>query len=143
MQRRRVPVAAVRPYDDLDIMIERHQEPQQALHRKLPEFAAQHFGNVRLRDAEQLAGLDLFQLPILEDGVDFVDELRLDQMLLGVRQAEVFEDIAAAGFILLLSHYSVPFAICSASRSRCSINSMSRRGVARPVFDFFWNTCST
>jgi hypothetical protein len=59
-QCRRVALPAVRPHDDLDITIERHQETRQALDRKVPEFPAQHSGNVRLRDAEQLAGLDLF-----------------------------------------------------------------------------------
>jgi hypothetical protein len=40
LQRRCVSCVAVRPYDDLHILIERHEEAQKALNRKLPEIAA-------------------------------------------------------------------------------------------------------
>lgn len=57
MHRSRVAMAAVPADDDFDIMIERHQESQQALDRKLPEFPSQHLG--------RLAGLDLMSLYLL------------------------------------------------------------------------------
>ena len=35
-------------------MIQRRQQRQQTLDRELPELAAQHLGNVRLKNTEQL-----------------------------------------------------------------------------------------
>jgi hypothetical protein len=52
MHRRRVVPAPVRPYEDFDILIQLHKEPQQPFNRKLPEFAAQHLGYVRLSNAK-------------------------------------------------------------------------------------------
>jgi hypothetical protein len=61
MQSRNVASAPVRLHHDLDILIERYEEAQEALNRKLPKFAAQHLGDVRLFDAETRGSLDLFQ----------------------------------------------------------------------------------
>src|SRR5712692_332215 len=143
MQCRSLSLAAVRPDDDLDIMIESDQEPQKPFDRELPELTPKHLRDVRLRDTEQFPGLDLFQTTLPHDGIDLVHELRLDQVLLGIRYAQVLEDVPAPNLSFHLTHGPLPFAICSASRSRCSISSVSRRGVSRPVFDFFWNACST
>jgi hypothetical protein len=59
-------------------------------------------------------------------------------MLLGIRQANIVEYVAAAAlkFDLLLHSWS-PRSIASASRSRCSIKRLSKAGISRPVFDFF------
>lgn len=54
LQRRSVSRVAVRLYDDLHILIERHEEAQKALNRKLPELAAQHFRHIRLANSEQI-----------------------------------------------------------------------------------------
>jgi len=51
----------VRPDDDFNILIERHEETQKTLNGKLMEFAAQHFGNVGLADSEESGRLNLFQ----------------------------------------------------------------------------------
>jgi hypothetical protein len=40
VQSRSVVFAPVRLHDNLDVLIERYQESQQPLNRKLPEFAA-------------------------------------------------------------------------------------------------------
>ena len=123
-------------YDDVHVLIEGDEETQKALHGELAEVAAQHLRDIGLADAEEGSGLDLFQAALFHDRIDLEDQLCLDQVLFGVGQAEVFKYVAAAEFVILLAHI-VPLAICSAWRSRSWINSMSRRGVSRPVFDFF------
>src|ERR1017187_5300905 len=123
--------------DDLHILIERHEKAQQALNGKLPELTAQHLGYVGLADAQQIGRLDLFQATLFHERVDLEYKLRLDEMLFRIRRAEILEHVPAADFVSLFAHGSISFAICSASRRRCLISSMSRRGVSRPVFDFF------
>jgi hypothetical protein len=43
-------------YHDPHILIERHQEAEQAFHGKLPELTAQHLGNIGLPDSKQVRG---------------------------------------------------------------------------------------
>src|SRR6266851_3127798 len=99
--------------------------------------APQHLGNVGLLDSQEISSCSLLETTILHDRVNFEDELRLDQMLFGIRNSEVLEYVSTSHLVRLLAHGFLPLAICSASRSRCSISSMSRRGVSRPLFDFF------
>jgi len=54
----------VRLHDNLHILVERHQEAQQAFHEKLPELTAQHLRNIGLADSEQAGGLYLFEAAI-------------------------------------------------------------------------------
>jgi hypothetical protein len=68
----------VRLHDNLHILIERHEEAQKALNRKLPELAAQHLRYIGLTHSEQIGSLHLFQAAIFHDGVDLEYELRLD-----------------------------------------------------------------
>ena len=51
----------MRFHHDLDILIERHQEAQQAFHGELAEFAAQHLRDIRLADSEQFSGFHLLE----------------------------------------------------------------------------------
>ena len=60
MQGRRVAFVPMRLHDNLDVLIERHEEPEKALNGKLPELAAQHLGNIGLANAKQIGRLDLF-----------------------------------------------------------------------------------
>jgi hypothetical protein len=131
MQSWSVAPAPVRLHDDLDILIERHQKAQKALNGKLPEIAAQHLGDVGLFDPEKIGSLNLFQAAIFHDCVDFENELRLNQVLCGVRHADVFEDIPAPGFVSQLPHGSFTLAISSATRKRRLIKSISGRGAQR------------
>jgi CHASE1-domain containing sensor protein len=80
----------MRRHHDLDVLAERHQEAHEPLDGKLPEIAAQHFGNVRLPDAEKFRRFDLFQAALLHQSVDPEDKLGLDQMLLGLGKADIF-----------------------------------------------------
>jgi len=68
----------VRFYDDLHILVERHEEAQKALNGKLPELPAQHLRYIGLADSEQVGCLDLFQAAIFHDRVDLECKLRLD-----------------------------------------------------------------
>ena len=57
------PRSRLAPDHDLDVAVERQQEPQQPLEREVPEMAAQQAGDVRLREPEQFRGLGLGELP--------------------------------------------------------------------------------
>ena len=129
--------------NDLDILPKRHKETQQAFDRKLPKLPAQHFGDIGLANAKQTCGFDLFQAALFHNRVNLQHQLRLDKMLVGMGKAEVSEDIVASCFIICVAHGFLSLAICSASRKRCFTSAISRFGVSRPVFDFFWKACST
>jgi hypothetical protein len=60
MQGWRILRIAMRLYQDLNILIERHEKTQKALDGKLPKLAAQHLGDIRLADSEEVGRLDLF-----------------------------------------------------------------------------------
>ena len=51
---------------------------------------------MRLLDAEQVSGLRLRQPALPDDPVDLQRELRLEELLLGIGQAEVGKQVAAA-----------------------------------------------
>jgi hypothetical protein len=53
LERRSASGVAVRLYDDLHILVQRHQEAQKTLNRKLPEIAAQHLRYIGLANSEQ------------------------------------------------------------------------------------------
>jgi hypothetical protein len=131
MQRGSDVSAPVRLHHDLNILIERHQETQKALNRKLPEFTAQHLGDVGLFDAEKIGSLNLFQAASFHDRFDFKNELRLHQVPFGIRLADVFEHVPASAFVSPLPHSSCSFAIRSAAPSRRLINQSP--GAAFPV----------
>src|ERR1039457_3776564 len=65
-------------------------------------------------------------------------------MLFRVRHTDIPEHIASSDLVsFLVAHRFLSLAICAASGSRCLMNSTSRRGVSRPVFDFFWKALRT
>jgi hypothetical protein len=111
MQSRGVASAPVRLHDDLNILIERNEEAQKALNRKLPEFAPQHLGDIGLFDPEKIGSLNLLQPAIFHDRVDLENELRLDQVFFGIRDADILEDIPAPDLLRPLPHGSLSFAI--------------------------------
>ena len=65
LHRRRIVPATVRLHDNLDILIERHQEAQQSLDGELAELAAQHIRHIGLADSEQISGFHLFEAAAL------------------------------------------------------------------------------
>jgi hypothetical protein len=91
--------SAAGPHGDFDILIERGQHSHQALQGKALIMAAQDIRQVGLLDADQLRRRDLRQLPRFDEPVKLHDERSLQQMFLGVRQAEIGEDIAASDVV--------------------------------------------
>src|ERR1700722_3046259 len=88
---------AVRLHDNLHVLIQRHQKPQQAFDGELAEVAAQHFRDIGLADSEQIGRFHLLESAFLQDRVNLEYELRLDQVLFGVGHADILEYVAAAG----------------------------------------------
>src|ERR1017187_267165 len=115
MPRRSVVSVTMGLYDNLYVLIERHQKTQKTLHGELAEFPAQHLRHVGLADAQQIGHLDLFQAARLSDRVDFEYELRFDQMFFRIRHAEILEHITASDFVSFPAHRSLSSAIRSAS----------------------------
>jgi hypothetical protein len=137
MQGRGVVSPTVWLDDNLHVVIEPNEKTQQALDGKLPELPTQHLRDIRLLDTEQLGGLSLFKSAAFHYAVNLEHKLSLDQMLFRMRNAEILEYVPASNLVSLFAHDFLPLAIFSALRKRCSISSISRRGVSRPVFDFF------
>src|SRR5271165_2247327 len=139
LHRRRIVSIPVRFHNNLDILIERHQEAEQAFDGELAELAAQHLRYIGLADSEQSSGFHLFEAALLQDRINLEYKLRFCQVLFGIGHAEVLKYVAASGSVsLFVAHCFVSPEICSASRNLCLIRSTSRRGVCRPLFDFFW-----
>jgi hypothetical protein len=78
MQRGSFMSIAVRPSDDFNILIEFYEKAQKPFNRKLPELAAQHFGNVGLANAKQRGSFCLFHAALFHDRIDLEYQLRLD-----------------------------------------------------------------
>ena len=104
MQGWRVLRITMRFYQDFNVLIECHEKAKKALHGKLPELSAQHLGDIGLADAEEIGRLDLFQAPFFHERVDFENKLRLNEVLVRIRQAEILEHVPAAVFVSLLAH---------------------------------------
>jgi len=97
MQGRGVVLATVRLYNNLDILIQRHEEAQKTFDGKLTEFPAQHFRYIGLANAEQLGGFLLFQSALFHERVNLEYQLRFDEVLFRIRYADVFKDIPVPG----------------------------------------------
>ena len=82
--------------DDVDIAPERVEQAEQALQRILAEVAPQQPRHVGLGQAHQPCGLGLGDAAIAHDVVDAADQLGLDEVSVGVGEAEIGEDVAAA-----------------------------------------------
>ncbi len=93
---------------DLDIVSESGEELHQALGGKRAGTTAQEIRDVRLRNTEDLPGLCLRQLPRFDGAENLQRQIRLQQLLVRVGQAQIGEHVAAACFVLnratLLGH---------------------------------------
>lgn len=112
-------------------MTEGDQEAEKALDGELAELAAEHFGDVGLLDAEQSGGLRLFQETAFQDCIDLVDELRLDQVLFSIGDAEILEYVSASDFIPMLFHVSLLTVCRSFSCIAISLYSVNRQARER------------
>lgn len=104
MQRWLVLPATVRRNHDFNVLIERHEEAQQALNGKLPEVTAQDLGDIGLADAEQPGRVGLFQAAFLHERVDLEHQLGLHVVLLCVRHAEIREHVSVYSCVLSFAH---------------------------------------
>ena len=125
--------------DDVDIAAERGEQAEQALERILAEVALQKPRHVGLGKAEQAPGLGLGDAALAHDGVDAADQLRLEQVGVGLGVAEVGEDVAPAAVrrsSRMWSWFYPPPCVfrkcCSATLSRRRTRSSSCFGVAIP-----------
>ena len=83
---------------DIDIAAERDEQAEQALQGILAEVAPQEPRHVGPGKAEQATGLGLGSAALAQDVVDAADQLRLEQVGVGVGVPEVGEDVATAAF---------------------------------------------
>jgi len=95
---------------DAHLHVERIEEALQSLHAESSELPAHQVGYVRLLHSEQRRGLDLGKPALAHDLPDHPCQLGLGQPLPGIRQPQVFEDVAGAvvhlGF--LIAHRDSP-----------------------------------
>jgi len=65
-----------------------------------------------------MSGFDLFQPALFHDRVDLEYQLSLDEMLIRIGHADIFEYIAAVFFMAFGAQGFISLANCSASRRR-------------------------
>jgi hypothetical protein len=87
---------ARRPDGNLDILAESGEEIHKPFHRKRSRTIAHERRNMRLLDAENLSGFGLRDTALPDQPVDLQRQLRLQQFLLRIGQAEVGKNIPAA-----------------------------------------------
>jgi hypothetical protein len=85
---------------DLHVLAQDCQEFHQTANRDRYGAATHQRRNLRLRCAQQFAGFALRQPALLDQFVNLHGQLRLQHLLLGIRQAEIGEDISAAFFMI-------------------------------------------
>ena len=85
-------------HGDLDVLAEGGEEVHQAFDGKGAGAVAHQGGNVRLLDAEDLAGIGLLEAAFLDEAVDLEGKLGLQELLLGIRETKVGKNVSAAFF---------------------------------------------
>ena len=108
---------------------------------KRSRFGLADAGEIGGGDSGQLVRRPHRQLAVIEHADDARGQQRAQLLFVRVGLAESADDVAAApdDIEFVLAHRSL-----SLSRfSRSWIRSISAFGVLIPVFDFFWNACST
>ena len=73
------------PYDDLNIAAQRRQKSQQSFNRVVAEVPPEEAGDVGPRQSEQFRRVHLLAPAPAIDFVDAGDELRLQQVSVGIR----------------------------------------------------------
>lgn len=94
--RERTVFLARGPHGNLNVLTEGGEEFHQASNGKIARAVPHEQGDLRLLHAENLGNLDLGHAAVLEDGVNLQGELRLEQFLFGIGQAQVRKDVSAA-----------------------------------------------
>jgi len=81
---------------DLDVLAEGGEELHEAADAEVSGTIAHEEGDLGLLDAEDFGDFDLGQAAVLEDGIDLQGELGFEELLFGIGEAEIGEDVAAA-----------------------------------------------
>jgi hypothetical protein len=81
---------------DFDVLAEGGEEFHEAADAEVAGAVAHKQGDLGLLNAENFGEFDLGQAAVLEDGIDLQGELGFEQLLLGIGETEVGEDVAAA-----------------------------------------------
>lgn len=112
----RLPKCLVRSLnDDLDVVAEQRQEPNEAVHRESPQAPGTDRRDLWLVDPETLSGFHLGETALPDHIVDLKGKLGLEQGFLWVRYPDVCEDIVAANrdrnilAVLAIDHLLLPF----------------------------------
>src|SRR4051794_10947488 len=82
--------------DDFDILIQRVEQRHQPLHRKTLDLVVAQRRDLGLVEAEPRRGCGLRKLLLIQDRIERVSKPELGLPLVGVREAQVREHIAAA-----------------------------------------------
>ena len=88
------------PDDNLDISTQGRQKSQQSFNRVVPKVSPEQARNVRLRQPELLRRIYLPEPALANDLVDAGDELRLQQVSVGLGTPEISEHVATTAFDL-------------------------------------------
>ena len=79
-----------------DILTEGRKKFYEAPHGKAAGAVSHQQGDLRLLHAEDFGNLGLRLAAALEDGMDLQGELGLEQLLLGIGEAQIGKDVSAA-----------------------------------------------
>ena len=130
------------PDGDFNIPAQSSEEFQKASNREVARAVPHQQRDLRLLDAEDFGDLDLCHAAVLQDAINLQSELRLEQFLLGIGEAEIGKDVsaafghagnAAARFWFFRFHfsYAFPSSRVHAAKSECPGSILAARGKER------------
>ena len=79
----------MRLHHDLDIAIETREKAHQAINGVFPKLAFKHAGYLGLSNPHKFAGLGLGELTFVGQPVNLRDNLRLEEMGIGIGQPKI------------------------------------------------------
>src|ERR1700758_2071188 len=95
--------------NQIDLVIQPIQAPNQTLYRKLAHAPSNKRRYVRLLQTKHRSSLGLRQLASLDDLADFANELCLEKLFFRIGKAKIGKDIATAeGHLVVLAHLLPP-----------------------------------
>lgn len=83
-------------HSDLHVLSERGEESEEPVRRETGQLPSGKIRNIRLVHPEELCGLNLPEAAAFDDGRDARGDLRLDEALRTLLEAEVLEDVSGA-----------------------------------------------
>ena len=85
-----------RPHSDFHVLTQSREKFHEASNRKVARAIAHQQRYLRLPHAENFGDLNLCHAAVLQDRVDLQSKLGLEQLLFGIRKAQVRKDVSAA-----------------------------------------------